>query len=197
MWKDKCFRVWVEEEIEGWVPDCLGTGVQCRSEGKSPEQSSPVVRSADISDSENEECLYGNVAKEGVELCASVSKNDGENGSCMHGKSKGPSFPLFDIGSWLEEENTEKDKIYYFKSKKRSYPKRRRKVSGPLSSPHSPSDFLDSVEKGRPGKRPRAHMEDCSDPFSLDRLLNQFREEKIGDRKGSNEGASPQEGCCQ
>ncbi|MFS8011978.1 putative RNA recognition motif domain, nucleotide-binding alpha-beta plait domain superfamily [Helianthus anomalus] len=113
-WKEKSYRVWVEEELEEWVPDCLGIGDRCRSEGESPEQSSPVVRSADISIQENEEFLHGNDRKEWEEPCASVSKKGGDNGSCLHGKSKGPTFPFFDAGTWLEEGNSVNDKVYFF-----------------------------------------------------------------------------------
>ncbi|KAJ0674289.1 putative RNA recognition motif domain, RNA-binding domain superfamily [Helianthus annuus] len=42
-WKGRCFRIWVEEEREPWVPDCLGSVSDLvQSSDDSPMASSPV-----------------------------------------------------------------------------------------------------------------------------------------------------------
>ncbi|KAF5772504.1 hypothetical protein HanXRQr2_Chr13g0577731 [Helianthus annuus] len=42
-WKDKSFRIWVDEELEDWVPDCLVMEDDEDLEMDSPVASSPVV----------------------------------------------------------------------------------------------------------------------------------------------------------
>ncbi|KAM0001987.1 hypothetical protein Hdeb2414_s0007g00243611 [Helianthus debilis subsp. tardiflorus] len=42
-WKNKVFRVWVEEELDVWVTDCLEFDVGSISSGSSPVKSAPVV----------------------------------------------------------------------------------------------------------------------------------------------------------
>ncbi|KAJ0667523.1 hypothetical protein HanPI659440_Chr17g0678741 [Helianthus annuus] len=42
-WKDKVFRVRVDEDLEDWVPDCLDFEDQVGSESESPAVSSPVA----------------------------------------------------------------------------------------------------------------------------------------------------------
>ncbi|KAF5795822.1 putative RNA-directed DNA polymerase [Helianthus annuus] len=42
-WKNKVFRIWVEEELEDWVPDCVDVESIDRSESESPLASSPVA----------------------------------------------------------------------------------------------------------------------------------------------------------
>ncbi|KAJ0793180.1 putative RNA recognition motif domain, nucleotide-binding alpha-beta plait domain superfamily [Helianthus annuus] len=189
-WKDKSFRVWVEEELEEWVPDCLGSGDRCRSEGESSAKSSPVVDMSEYGDQGNEESLHVNGPKGDEVPGGSVSNKGGEGGSEMHEKSKGPSFPAFDVGLWLEAGNSNNDKVYHFKSSKRNKSNRRpRSASGPSKSLGSHSTFLDSVERGRPGKRHRAQMEVNSDPFSLERLM-----EKMNNKTGIKEGVCSGEG---
>ncbi|KAJ0728637.1 hypothetical protein HanOQP8_Chr07g0251451 [Helianthus annuus] len=43
-WKNKCFRIWVEEEQEVWVPDCLVNVAGVSSEEGPAVQSSPLGR---------------------------------------------------------------------------------------------------------------------------------------------------------
>ncbi|KAF5774247.1 hypothetical protein HanXRQr2_Chr13g0598071 [Helianthus annuus] len=51
VWKNKSFRIWVEEEQDAWVPDCLGnSSYQSQSSGsESPMKSSPVISRPDPS----------------------------------------------------------------------------------------------------------------------------------------------------
>ncbi|KAJ0686887.1 putative RNA recognition motif domain, nucleotide-binding alpha-beta plait domain superfamily [Helianthus annuus] len=42
-WKSKVFRIWVEEELDDWVPDCLEFEVNDRTNSESSLVSSPVV----------------------------------------------------------------------------------------------------------------------------------------------------------
>ncbi|MFS7951314.1 hypothetical protein Hanom_Chr07g00593621 [Helianthus anomalus] len=46
-WKNRSFRIWVEEELDDWVPDCLGVPFSPSSEGfpsmsSQPEEEAPV-----------------------------------------------------------------------------------------------------------------------------------------------------------
>ncbi|MFS7972167.1 hypothetical protein Hanom_Chr09g00841531 [Helianthus anomalus] len=108
----------------------------------------------------------------------------------MHEKSKGPSFPAFDVGPWLEAGNSSNDKVFYFNSSKRNKSNRRhRSACGPSIPLGSQSTLMDSVERGRPGKRLRAQMEINSDPFSLDWLL-----EKMNNKTGLKERVCSGEG---
>ncbi|KAJ0871292.1 putative RNA recognition motif domain, nucleotide-binding alpha-beta plait domain superfamily [Helianthus annuus] len=44
-WKNKNYRIWVEEEQDAWVPDCLGKSsyLSQNSDSESPMNSSPVI----------------------------------------------------------------------------------------------------------------------------------------------------------
>ncbi|KAJ0835336.1 hypothetical protein HanRHA438_Chr16g0754061 [Helianthus annuus] len=46
-WKNRRFRILVEEELDVWVPDCLGVVVGSSPAGSSPLVSSPVGRPVD------------------------------------------------------------------------------------------------------------------------------------------------------
>ncbi|KAM0019276.1 hypothetical protein Hdeb2414_s0026g00683611 [Helianthus debilis subsp. tardiflorus] len=46
-WKNRCYRIWVEEEVDVWVPDCLGGVKDFNPSGSSPLASSPVVKMAE------------------------------------------------------------------------------------------------------------------------------------------------------
>ncbi|KAM0065369.1 hypothetical protein Hdeb2414_s0003g00114021 [Helianthus debilis subsp. tardiflorus] len=45
-WKDKIFRIWVDEDLEDWVPDCLVVEVDDNLESDSSVAFSPVVGAA-------------------------------------------------------------------------------------------------------------------------------------------------------
>ncbi|KAJ0877858.1 putative RNA recognition motif domain, nucleotide-binding alpha-beta plait domain superfamily [Helianthus annuus] len=42
-WKNRLFRTWVEEELDDWIPDCLGVPIRAFSDISSPMASSPVI----------------------------------------------------------------------------------------------------------------------------------------------------------
>ncbi|KAF5762238.1 hypothetical protein HanXRQr2_Chr16g0774401 [Helianthus annuus] len=45
-WKSRLYRIWVEEELDVWNPDCLGVPVRSMSDTSSPMMSSPVIGNA-------------------------------------------------------------------------------------------------------------------------------------------------------
>ncbi|KAJ0695183.1 putative RNA recognition motif domain, nucleotide-binding alpha-beta plait domain superfamily [Helianthus annuus] len=81
-WKGRSFRVWVEEEQEAWVPDCMGRclGVSPASSSGSPLMSSPV----------------GNMEVEGT--CRFGSSRGEEE---VHALDVDP--PVVDLGNMQEE----------------------------------------------------------------------------------------------
>ncbi|MFS7939365.1 hypothetical protein Hanom_Chr05g00450881 [Helianthus anomalus] len=50
-WNNRSFKVWVDEELEVWVPDCLGSQ---GSDGRKSSMSSPVVDLQSSGDMGNE-----------------------------------------------------------------------------------------------------------------------------------------------
>ncbi|KAM0055730.1 hypothetical protein Hdeb2414_s0006g00209591 [Helianthus debilis subsp. tardiflorus] len=82
-WKNKNFRILVEEEVDAWVPDCLGESVSNlqRSGSDSPMMSSPVASRSEAGNSEEDgPTRPGNMGGGGT----SPGLNDGR----LHGKSK-------------------------------------------------------------------------------------------------------------
>ncbi|KAJ0785886.1 hypothetical protein HanOQP8_Chr02g0048471 [Helianthus annuus] len=76
-WKDRQFRVWVEEELVAWVPDCLGRELQSSNSLESPLLSSPVVHRPVVNDGEDEEVSTGDSNPEGVRAGGSVPESSG------------------------------------------------------------------------------------------------------------------------
>ncbi|KAL9999338.1 putative RNA recognition motif domain, nucleotide-binding alpha-beta plait domain superfamily [Helianthus debilis subsp. tardiflorus] len=63
-WKNRVYRVWVEEDRNDWIPDCLSSDGSWKSEDESPALSSPVVE-ADISGGMgNVEAVHGDSGME-------------------------------------------------------------------------------------------------------------------------------------
>ncbi|KAJ0565309.1 putative RNA recognition motif domain, nucleotide-binding alpha-beta plait domain superfamily [Helianthus annuus] len=161
-WKERNYRIMVEEELDVWIPDCLGRMEEGNSAMSSSLASSPVVKVPEPevgggSFREDEEAgeVYGS-AKDGVQFNWESFKGDiyGE-GANVHGdRNKG---------------------VIFFKASKKS--KRCRKggaknLSGSfMDSPYVNSE---SCERGRPTKRKRAQLDAVSDPFSIDRILAQM-----------------------
>ncbi|KAF5759509.1 hypothetical protein HanXRQr2_Chr16g0742111 [Helianthus annuus] len=190
-WKNRRFRILVEEELDVWVPDCLGVVVGSSPAGSSPLVSSPVGRPVDSGFPEgrfveDEETCMGGGAIGNDDSIPSLSKNvgsgEGPNEVCINW------LPFVDpgAGNVSNESGLMNGGIHYFKAGRKS--KRFRK-GGPknqgVSNVGSPGGFVDSSEKSRPKKRNRAqvvessekvHEAEDSDPFSLDNLLNQMRE---------------------
>ncbi|KAJ0626441.1 putative RNA recognition motif domain, nucleotide-binding alpha-beta plait domain superfamily [Helianthus annuus] len=49
-WKNRSFRIWVEEDSKPWVPDCLGSANEKKSEDGTSDVSPPVVSSPGLVD---------------------------------------------------------------------------------------------------------------------------------------------------
>ncbi|KAJ0681873.1 putative RNA recognition motif domain, nucleotide-binding alpha-beta plait domain superfamily [Helianthus annuus] len=192
-WKDRSFRILVEEELDVWVPDCLGVVVDVCPSGSSPAVASPVDRPVDpgFAGDDNveveESCMgEGAVGVDEPMLFPSKGLGSGEGHNEVHINLE--SFVDPDVGNRHKEVESNKGGIHYFKAGRKS--KRFRK-GGSKNSGHavvgSPSGFLDSIEKGRPKKRNRVQESEFneevlesedSDPFSLDNLLNQMRDNR-------------------
>ncbi|KAJ0454272.1 hypothetical protein HanIR_Chr15g0738211 [Helianthus annuus] len=198
LWKDRSFRVLAEEELDVWVPDCLGVGVDACPSGCSQSVASPAVSPGDPGNSGTnnvaveESCMgEGAVGVNNQTKFTSMGPGSGEGHNEVH--INWESFVGPDDGNV----GSTKGGIHFFKAGRKT--KRFRK-GGSKNLGHtvvdSPSGLLDSVEKGRPKKRNRAQGSDPfeevmesvdSDPFSLDNLLNQMRD-KMNTKGG---GQSP------
>ncbi|KAM0023457.1 hypothetical protein Hdeb2414_s0023g00639691 [Helianthus debilis subsp. tardiflorus] len=195
-WKNRCYRVLVEEEEEVWVPDCLKNFAAASSGEASPMQSSPVVHSPvdQLKEAERLSKLDSHVEVQGsgnacgiggVGKVGNIEKSGGVTASCGS-----------DVGSSSKKVGEETNRIFFFQSKKRQ--RRCRRKSGRAHSPPlERGNFLDSLEKVRPSKRCRAQsleegmaqdsnrVADPSspDPFSLNRLLDQcFKNNNLVDK---------------
>ncbi|KAF5793149.1 hypothetical protein HanRHA438_Chr09g0426451 [Helianthus annuus] len=196
-WKDRCYRVWVEEDKDDWIPDCLGRSESVAFSDTSPMQSSPVGipeagRNSDIEGS--------------GKLDGRSSDNEGSVSESFTGKGNNFNKGADSNGGSIPEEGFPKvvgdspKNIFYFKSKKRS-----RRCGRRVNWAHSKGknvnlgESLDSSEKARPIKRNRAQSsvayEDLfnfraqeavsRDLFSLDRLLDHVSGDKV--EKGVSE----------
>ncbi|KAJ0779137.1 putative RNA recognition motif domain, nucleotide-binding alpha-beta plait domain superfamily [Helianthus annuus] len=65
-WKNKVFRVRVDEDLEDWVPDCLDFEAHVRSESESPVVSSPVAVPGTSGEEEVEEFQKSDGQEESV-----------------------------------------------------------------------------------------------------------------------------------
>ncbi|KAJ0666857.1 putative RNA recognition motif domain, nucleotide-binding alpha-beta plait domain superfamily [Helianthus annuus] len=179
-WKDRNYRIMVEEETDAWIPDCLGGMSGVSPAGSSPLASSPVVRMAEpeVGDGEFEE-------DEEVGVDEGLSRGEVQSGGSPKGGGSGNSvndvqfnwqpFLKSCIGEGSNCHGDDTQGILFFKAGKKS--KRRRKCGTRNHySPQmgSPINGVESADKVRPTKRNRALLEEDSDPFSLDRLLAQF-----------------------
>ncbi|KAJ0579889.1 putative RNA recognition motif domain, nucleotide-binding alpha-beta plait domain superfamily [Helianthus annuus] len=180
-WKNRSFRIWVEEELDVWVPDCL-KGVA----GENPTTSSPMMSSQFGDQAGPGKHGEGDAEVEGV--CMGNNSNDDNSGA-------GPNEVNFDWQPFLEScagkvpNQSEKVNagIHYFQASKKT--KRLRK-GGPKSykevSGGSPSLGLDSLDRGRPKKRNRPPVEESSDPFSLDSLIYNLNNNNGSEGVGSS-----------
>ncbi|MFS8024762.1 hypothetical protein Hanom_Chr16g01467261 [Helianthus anomalus] len=118
--------------------------------------------------------LHVNSSAGKEESRGSDSKKFGEGWDNFFGKSKEVPRADLGFGPGPEDGNKDKNDIFFFNSHKKSKRRRVKNVSGPSSISASPVIIMDSSEKSRPSKRSRAQVEDLSDPFSLDKLLNRL-----------------------
>ncbi|MFS7993586.1 hypothetical protein Hanom_Chr12g01095861 [Helianthus anomalus] len=202
-WKNQCYRVMAEEEEEVWDPDCLKNSVEVSSGEDSPLQSSPMIQ-VPVDHFEEAEGFRQLDSQEVGEGSAHVVPN-GDMG-------KGGSFEKVadDFVSSVPEEGLLQKSLRPRRCRRRSG----RTHSSPPNLDHG--GFLDSVEKVRPIKRSRAQFSGkCvdqsingasdpveSDPFSLNRFLDQFNknsanlgEVQIPDFSDKEAPSSHQGGC--
>ncbi|MFS7987383.1 hypothetical protein Hanom_Chr11g01021871 [Helianthus anomalus] len=170
-WKNRCYRIWVEEEVDVWVPDFLGGVEGFNPNGSSPLASSPVVK---VAESGNGGGMFEEEEEAG--MGGGSSRGDDQVGEFFEvgGGGMASKEVCFNWQPFLESCNGDGSKnhgdgtkdILFFKAGKRS--KRRRKGGAkfcPKSSRDSPIFLVDSSDKGRPTKRTRAHLNEDSDPF--------------------------------
>ncbi|KAJ0828992.1 hypothetical protein HanLR1_Chr00c0055g0700411 [Helianthus annuus] len=179
-WKDRNYRILVEEELDVWIPDCLGGMSGVSPAVSSPLASSPVVKVAEpeVGDSGFEE-------DEEIGLDEGSPRGDVQTGGSPKGGGSGNVFndvqfnwqPFLGscTGGGPNSHGDDSQGIMFFKAGKKSK-RRRKRGTRNLFSPHmgSPINGIESSEKARPTKRNRAHLEEESDPFSLDRLMAQL-----------------------
>ncbi|KAF5820089.1 hypothetical protein HanRHA438_Chr02g0096171 [Helianthus annuus] len=185
-WKNRSFRIWEEEELDIWVPDCLGGVGGSNPAMSSPMASSPVGVPEDVGnlgefDVEDEELCMGEVMRGEEEPAHSLSSNGGSDGV--------PNEVCFNWQPFLDScsrnvpysSGNEKMGDHFFKATKKA--KRFRK-GGPsfhqVGNGASPSFVTDSSDKCRPRKRNRGTLEDTSDPFSLDNLFELMKNKEGG-----------------
>ncbi|XP_022003845.1 uncharacterized protein LOC110901318 [Helianthus annuus] len=181
VWKDRSFRVWVEEEAEDWIPDCLRFGEMDVDGSSSPYSDEPVANTAGsspLASSPVVEC--SEMGSQGVvEGGIEGSKSEGEQEAVRKAAGAGPNGVgdmgnVFNYDSFLGNASgspsaslKKKKGLFVFSARKKS--KRQRK--GVSLNKGSPLGQLDSSEKSRPCKRNRSDLEENSDPFSLDKFL--------------------------
>ncbi|KAM0036810.1 hypothetical protein Hdeb2414_s0014g00430741 [Helianthus debilis subsp. tardiflorus] len=158
-WKNRSFRIWVEEELDIWVLDCLEVEEGSNSATSTPLVSSQVGEPADPGNQgefnvDDEESCMGNGSFRETDLIRSLS-NDG-------GEGVGPNEVRFNWQPFLDScagkvpnpLGNENVGIHYFKASKQAKrhrkggPKCQQEVSG-----GSPIFVLDSSDKSRPKKR--------------------------------------------
>ncbi|KAJ0545535.1 putative RNA recognition motif domain, nucleotide-binding alpha-beta plait domain superfamily [Helianthus annuus] len=201
-WKDRSYRVWVEEEESIWVPDFLKRFGASSSGEDSPLQSSPVGQFPfeDVGGNVDGRKMESQTVGEGSG--DSFSKDDtGKEGGSYDRSAEG-FLHDHGKGSLSKVVGDKAGDIFFFKSKKRS--RRYRKKAGRAHSRdpvNCHGEFMDSCEKIRPTKRNRAQMSNSdedrfsnraqeavnSDLFSLNRLLVQTSREKEKDGGGETQ----------
>ncbi|MFS7913005.1 putative RNA-directed DNA polymerase [Helianthus anomalus] len=179
-WKERIYRIMVEEELDVWIPDCLGRMSEGSSAMSSSLASSPVVK---VTEPEVGGGFFGE------DEVAGEDSGSAKGGACAGDSSKGggnnnlSSKVQFNWQSFMGDSKGEcsivhgegKKGVIFFKAGNKS--KRRRKggarnLSGSFMD--SPNSNPESCERGRPTKRNRAQLDEESDPFSIDRILAQM-----------------------
>ncbi|KAJ0806725.1 hypothetical protein HanPI659440_Chr02g0092551 [Helianthus annuus] len=180
IWKERNYRIMVEEELDVWIPDCLGRMTEGSSAMSSSLASSPVINVTDPEVGggffgEDEEAGEETGSAKGGACAGDTSKGGGNNNHSSEVQFNWQSFMGDSKGECTNVHGDGKKGIIFFKAGNKS--KRRRKsgarnLSGSFMD--SPNISLESCDKGRPTKRNRAHLDEESDPFSIDRILAQM-----------------------
>ncbi|MFS7991078.1 putative RNA-directed DNA polymerase [Helianthus anomalus] len=188
-WKDRSYRIWVEEELDIWVPDCLGVKGGVSPADSSPMASSPVGHPKEQGSSrefhvEDEEFCMGEGEDSVEEQVFSLSKNIGVGVVPNEVNINWQSFLEPCDGNVPNNSGNRRTGIHFFKAGRKSKKLKRGGPNGPaVSFSGSPNGLVDSTEKGRPKKRNRAQEVENSDPFSLDYLFDLMKS------RGENGGA--------
>ncbi|MFS8013511.1 hypothetical protein Hanom_Chr14g01333791 [Helianthus anomalus] len=177
-WKDRSFRILVEDELDVWVPDCLGVVVDVSPSGSSPAVASPVDRPVEPSfagddNVEVEESCMGEGAVGVDEPTFSLSKGLGSGEGHNEVHINWESFVDPDVRYRHKEVETNEGGIHYFKAGRKS--KRFRK-GGSKNSGHAVAQERNRSQESEFNEEV-LESED-SDPFSLDNLLNQMRDNR-------------------
>ncbi|KAJ0726255.1 putative RNA recognition motif domain, nucleotide-binding alpha-beta plait domain superfamily [Helianthus annuus] len=165
-WKEKRYRVWVEEEQDQWIPDCLRRSASSSVSSSDQFHSSPMASSLVAGVGVGEKSCPGEEEAEGEELDGSMSdKSVGSNPSVVVPEVQ-PPLSDGDTGSNVVGKGS-----FFFTSRRNS---KRRRFKGRGS--HAPKSgnvcVFNSGSSGppRPNKRSKAQPVD-DDPFSLDKFL--------------------------
>ncbi|KAJ0890228.1 putative RNA recognition motif domain, nucleotide-binding alpha-beta plait domain superfamily [Helianthus annuus] len=185
-WKGRSLKILVEEELDVWIPDCLGNSSPVSSGNSSPLASSPVVNVEESAvkgsggAEEGEEVRVENGSANGDECAGGNSKGGGNNNqqSEVHFNWQPFLGDCQGVGSDVHGDGT--NGIVFFKASKKTKRRRKGGARNPSESAlGSPVSGFGSVDKGRPTKRNRAQLEEDSDPFSINRILAQLNHKDV------------------
>ncbi|KAF5763192.1 hypothetical protein HanXRQr2_Chr15g0677431 [Helianthus annuus] len=171
-WKDRSYRIWVEEELDIWVPDCLGDKGDVSPTDSSPMASSPVGHPKEQGSSrvfhvEDEEFCMGEGEDRVEDQVFSLSKNIGDGAVPNEVNINWQSFLEPSDGNVPNNSGNRRTGIHFFKAGRKSKKLKRGGPNGPaVSNSGSPYGLVDSTEKGRPKKRNRAQEVENSDPLT-------------------------------
>ncbi|KAJ0744738.1 putative RNA recognition motif domain, nucleotide-binding alpha-beta plait domain superfamily [Helianthus annuus] len=197
-WKDKSFRVWVMEEEEVWVPDCLKTSMLDGGSSETVKASTPEevmeTSGSNCHDLEVEQVVNhveekedpGEVVKSARQspVKSPAGGNKGsysqaapvispvDEQSSLHGDTNRPSDPhCMDVGpeKYCHEERENGCFVFNVADNPRKF-KRRPFIRSP-SKERMNLDQSSPLVDGRVKKRPRPSD---SDPFDLDRFINRW-----------------------
>ncbi|KAM0049625.1 putative RNA recognition motif domain, nucleotide-binding alpha-beta plait domain superfamily [Helianthus debilis subsp. tardiflorus] len=127
-WKDRCYRVWVEEETEEFIPDCLQRSIEDPMVEESPLKSSPIAQVPVNRSFRSEGSRQVDGQDGGDESSESGFSADFGSGNNNNKDAADNGFFVSEVESIPKEGGVGSNKIFFFKSRKR--PRRfRRKVS--------------------------------------------------------------------
>ncbi|KAM0036113.1 hypothetical protein Hdeb2414_s0014g00422461 [Helianthus debilis subsp. tardiflorus] len=175
-WKNRNFRVLVEEELDAWVPDCLGFSIiHSHSSGSdSSLNSSPVVS---MSESVNvDEVGTGRPGKSGEDVSSPIYEmgNSHADGNPMRGEREGFNVVensnnnnevLKSAGVGCSQVNADKDMPFMSVPKENDVS--RKKPFNILKDKHKPKPKSISPEVSRPKKRARSMLDESFDHFGI------------------------------
>ncbi|KAJ0606110.1 hypothetical protein HanHA300_Chr02g0070441 [Helianthus annuus] len=161
-WDNKSYRVWVEEEVTGWVPDCLD--VDDTSEVGAPSvEELKSVRQFPVKPPVVDNHVSGFQADPVTSLV--------DEQSSLHGDTNRPSAShCMDVGpEKICHEEREDDFVFNVADKPRKF--KRRPINRSPFRERMNLDQTSPLDDGRVKKRPRPSE---SDPFDLDRFINNW-----------------------